>query len=60
MGGAKRCREPDESDAYGWWMLGLDSMESGMSEMFHGMRHQRRAIRILAEKEKGAGRLDDE
>ena len=51
--------EPDESDAYGWWMLGVDSIENGLSEMVRGMKHQRRAIRILAEKEKAAGKMDD-
>ena len=56
MGGAKRYREPEEEDAYRWLMLRFESVERGVDEMLRGMRHQHRAIKILAEKEKA----DDE
>ena len=56
----KRNREPEEDDAYGWWLMGIDDMVSGMGEVLRGMKHQRKAIGILAEKEKAAGRSDDD
>ena len=34
---------------YGWWLLGLDMVEQGISQMLGGVKLERKAIALMAQ-----------
>ena len=58
-GGAMRKIEIADDDAYGWWVMGLNMMEQGLSQQLSGIVLIRKAALIMAEKEEKKKKEED-
>ena len=39
-----------EDDVYGWWLMGRDMMEQGVSQHLSGLKLMRKAVALMADK----------
>ena len=38
-----------EDDVYGWWLLGCNMVEHGLSQVLFGVKLERKAIQLMAQ-----------
>ena len=59
-GGKMRKIHIDDDDVYGWWIMGIDMMEQGVSQHLAGIKLMRKAVLLMADKhDKIKGKMTD-
>ena len=52
--------EIDEGDMYGFWLMGIDMMEQGVSQNLAGIKLMRKAVKMMADThDKATGKMTD-
>ena len=58
-GGQVRKITIAEDDVYGWWLMGMDMMEQGVSQHLSGLKMMRKAVALMADKEEKAATVEE-